>query len=189
MSSKKKKVLYHSDFSLLKTGFGKVSRLVLSYLYQTGKYDIVHLCCGLEDNNSSYTRLPWKSVGALPSSESEVERVKNDPKLAQLASYGAMKIDEVVKEEKPDVYIGVQDIWGCEFATKKGWWRDSNMAIWTTLDSLPILPMAVRTAEKIKNFWCWSDFATESLHDLGHKHVKTLRGPLDESNFYKLDSK
>jgi glycosyltransferase involved in cell wall biosynthesis len=183
---KKKKVFYHSDFSLLKTGFGKVGRLILSHLYGTGKYDIVHFCCGMEDGNGSYDRVPWKNLGCLPNSQEEIQRVKNDPKLAQLASYGAMKIDEVMKREKPDVYIGVQDIWGCEFATKKKWWKDSNMAIWTTLDSLPILPMAVSTAGKVKHFWCWSDFATKSLRKLGHEHVKTLRGPLDESNFYRL---
>jgi len=140
----------------------------------------------MEDGNASFHRVPWQNYGCLPSSQSDIQAIKNDPKLAQLASYGAMKIDEIMKEERPDVYIGVQDIWGCEFATKKKWWRGSNMAIWTTLDSLPILPMAVSTAEKVKNFWCWSDFATKSLNKLGLDHVKTLRGPLDESNFYKL---
>ena len=187
--TQKKKVLYHSDFSLLRTGFGKVARLVLSYLYKTGKYDIVHYCCGLGDQNDSYQKVPWKNVGAMPSDPSQIENIKRDPKLTQLASYGAMTIDDVMAREKPDIYIGVQDIWGVEFATKKPWWTNDNMAIWTTLDSLPILPMAVSTAESVKNFWCWSDFATEGLNKLGHDHVKTLRGPLDHNNFHKLSTK
>jgi glycosyltransferase involved in cell wall biosynthesis len=184
----KKKILYHSDFSLLKTGFGRAARLILTHLYNTEKYDIVHLCCGLVDGHPEFERVPWKCYGAIPRNAAEQSQMQKDPKLAQLASYGAGAIDTIMKEEKPDIYIGVQDIWGVDFATSKGWWRDSNMAIWTTLDSLPILPMAVNTAKKVKNFWCWSDFATKSLHNLGHKHIKTLRGPLDESLYYRLSN-
>lgn len=188
--AKKKKLLYHSDFSLLKTGFGRVSKLVLSHLYNTDKYEIVHFCCGLTEGNPSFSRLPWKNHGALPENPEEARALTQDPKLAQLASYGSQRIDEVMREEKPDVYIGVQDIWGVEFAANKGWFTKTNMAIWTTLDSLPILPMAVKTAEKLDHFWCWSDFATKGLHELGHKHVKTLRGPLDPKYFKRLkDSK
>ena len=104
-----------------------------------------------------------------------------------MASYGAFKIDDVMKREKPDVYIGVQDIWGCDFAIDKTWFTPSNMAIWTTLDSLPILPSAVKAASKMKHFWCWSDFATKSLRTLGHEHVNTMRGPLQTQDFYRLD--
>ena len=178
----KKKILYHSDFSLVNTGFGKAARLILTHLYKTGKYDIVHFCCGLTDNgNPEFERLPWKSIGAL----SPLAQHK-DPKMAQMSAYGAFTINEVMKREMPDVYIGVQDIWGCDFAINKSWFVPDNMAIWTTLDSVPILPSAVDAAKKIKNFWCWSDFATKSLHELGHKHVKTLRGPLQTKDFYRL---
>tara|TARA_Y100001938_G_scaffold81289_1_gene112028 strand:- start:615 stop:2615 length:2001 start_codon:yes stop_codon:yes gene_type:complete len=180
---KKKKILYHSDFSLLKTGFGKAARLILTHLYKTGKYDIVHFCCGLSKDHQEFSRLPWKSIGALPTTIVN----ERDPKVGQMAAYGAFSIDRVMKEEKPDIYIGVQDIWGCDFAIEKPWFVPENMAIWTTLDSLPILPSAVEAASKTKNFWCWSDFATKSLHEIGHKHVKTLRGPLNTSDFHKLD--
>lgn len=185
-TTKKKKVLYHSDFALLKTGFGRVAKLLLSYLYNTGKYDIVQFCCGLTDNNPAYERLPWKCIGALPNNPAELEAMQRDPKLAQLASYGAYKVDQVVCEEKPDVYIAVQDIWGVDFAINKPWFPKDNAAVWTTLDSLPILPTAIEAAKKTNHFWVWSDFATEALSDLGHKHVKTVHGPLDDSLFRRL---
>lgn len=180
----KKKIFYHSDFSLLKTGFGKAAKLVLSYLHNTGKYDIVHFCCGMTNDNPEFARVPWKCIGAVSDSNAHA-----DPKLAQQASYGAFSIDAVMKKEKPDIYIGVQDIWGCDFAISKSWFSPENMAIWTTLDSLPILPTAVKAASETKNFWCWSDFATKSLRKLGHDHVKTLRGPLNINDFYKVDPK
>ena len=61
--NKKKKIVFQSDYSLAKTGFGRNAKAVLSYLYKTGKYDIVHYCCGMNWSNPELKRTPWKSVG------------------------------------------------------------------------------------------------------------------------------
>ena len=184
---KRIKLLYQSDFSLAKTGFGRVARALLTYLYNTNKYDIVHYCCGLPHGHPELKKTPWKSIGTLPNTPQEIEALNKDPQLARMASYGAHRIDEVIKEEKPDVYIAVQDIWGVDFAIEKPWFNNITSVIWTTLDSLPILPTAVEKAKKIKNYWIWSDFATKALNELGHNHVKTMHGPLDTKNFFKLN--
>ena len=42
----RKKVLFLTDFSLVKTGFGRSIKALLSYLYQKDKYDLVHLSTG-----------------------------------------------------------------------------------------------------------------------------------------------
>jgi len=182
----RKKIVFQSDFALAKTGFGRNSKAILKYLYKTGKYDIVHYCCGMQKGNNQLDRTPWKSCGSLPNTQKEVEKLNKDPHLARMASYGAYLLDEVIKEEKPDVYIAVQDIWGVDFAIDKPWFNKINSVIWTTLDSLPILDSAVKCAPKVKNYWIWSDFATQALHKLGHKHVQTVHGALDTQNFYRL---
>jgi glycosyltransferase involved in cell wall biosynthesis len=186
---RKKKILFQSDYSLAKTGFGRNAKAILSYLYKTGKYDIVHYCCGINWSNPELTRTPWKSVGALPDNQQEMENLRRDPNLERLASYGAHYLDKIIEEEKPDIYIAVQDIWGVDFAIEKPWFNKINSIIWTTLDSLPILPSAIEKAEKIKNYWIWSNFATKALHKLGHKHVKTVHGAVDSSDFRKLTGK
>lgn len=183
---KKKKVLYQSDFALAKTGFAKIAKNVLTYLYNTGKYDIVAYCCGVQYSNPELKKTPWKSIGTLPDSGKEIEELNKDPNNARAASYGSYLLDKVILEEKPDVYIAVQDIWGIDFAIDKKWFNKIKSALWTTLDSLPILPTAVQKAPKIKNYWIWSDFATKELHNLGHKHVQTIHGPIQTENFFKL---
>jgi len=184
--SRKKKFLYHSDFTLAKTGFGRVSKSLLTYLYKTNKYDIVHYCCGMQDGNPDLLRTPWKSLGSLPNNPAEIENLNRDPNQARLASYGAYLIDKVISEEKPDVYVAAQDIWGLDYSISKPWFNKIKSAIWTTLDSLPILPSAVAVAPKLKNYWIWSDFATKALHEMNYKHVQTMHGPLDIHNFYRL---
>lgn len=183
---KKKKILYQSDFALAKTGFAKIARNILTYLYNTGKYDIVAYCCGVQYSNPELKKTPWKSVGTLPDSSQEIQELNKDPNAVRSASYGSYLLDKVISEEKPDIYIAVQDIWGIDFAIEKKWFNKITSALWTTLDSLPILPTAVQKAPKIKNYWIWSDFATKELNKLGHIHVKTMRGPIDTKNFFKL---
>jgi glycosyltransferase involved in cell wall biosynthesis len=187
---KKKKLLFQSDFSLMKTGFGRNARALLSYLHKTGKYEILHYCCGIQHSHVKLDKTPWKSIGALPDDEKEKKRAaKGDPSQERAISYGSYYIDAVVRDFKPDVYIAVQDIWGVDFAVPKKWFNKTTSCIWTTLDSLPILPSAVKTAKKVKNYWIWSGFATKELLKLGHDHVQTLRGAIECRHFKKLDDR
>ena len=182
----KKKILIQTDFALAKTGFGRNAKAILKYLYNTNKYDLIQYSCGMNWSNIELTKVPWKSVGTLPDSQEELVNLNRDPNLARQASYGAYNLDKIIEQEKPDVYIAIQDIWGIDFAIDKPWFNKINSVLWTTLDSLPILDSAVACAPKVKNYWIWSDFATKALHNLGHNHVKTVHGALENSLFYRL---
>jgi len=186
---RKKKILFQSDYALAKTGFGRNAKALLSYLYRTGKYDIVHYCCGVQYSSEQLKRTPWKSVGALPDDKQELDQLNRDPHQARMASYGSYYLERVIREEKPDAYIAVQDIWGIDFAVQHEWFTEINSALWTTLDSLPILPTAIEAAKKVKNYWIWSSFATDAMHKLGHTHVKTVHGAVDDKDFYRLSDK
>jgi glycosyltransferase involved in cell wall biosynthesis len=183
---KKKKVLIQTDFSLAKTGFGRNAKTLLKHLYSTNKYDIVHYCCGMTYNHPEFEKTPWKSIGSLPNTQQELEQLNRDPNLARMASYGAHLLDKVIHDEKPDIYMAIQDIWGVDFAIEKPWFDKIASVIWTTLDSLPILQSAITNAPKIKNYWIWSSFATKALHKLGYNHVKTVHGSLEDKEFYRL---
>ena len=181
-----KKLLFQTDSSLAKTGFGRNAKALLSYLYKTKKYEIVQYCCGTDYSSPALKTTPWKSIGTLPTDPAERSRISQDPGQARVASYGGYLIDKVMEEEKPDFYFGVQDIWGTEFAVGKPWFDKINSVIWTTLDSLPILPTAIANAPKIKNYWIWSSFATKALHEMGHKHVKTVHGCIESEHFFRV---
>ena len=185
---KKKKVLLQTDFSLAKTGFGRFAKTILTYLYKTGKYDLVHYCAGIQRGAPQLEQTPWKSIAAIPNDPKVLEKLNRDPREMRMTGYGSYYLDEVIKEEKPDVYIASQDIWGVDFAINKKWFNKISSVIWTTLDSLPILPTAVSAAPKVDNYWIWSSFATKELKSMGYDHVKTMHGPIDHSKFFKLPS-
>lgn len=180
----KKKVLIHSNSCKAFTGFGKNKKNIMRYLHNTGKYELFELANGMEWSNHQLKLMPWKAVGALPPKSS----LRGMDQARQRAEgYGLSAVDKAVKEFKPDVYIGLEDIWGFKDYHHKPWWNKINSMVWTTLDSLPILPQAIEYAPKTKNYYVWASFAEKAMNEMGYDHVKTLRGSLDHQNFYKLE--
>ena len=183
---RKKKILFHSNHCKVFTGFGKNAKNILKYLYDTNKYEIVELSNGLNYSDPKLKYLPWKCYGGLPDSPEVHAEWAKDASRARIMNYGGATIDDVIREEKPDIYIGAEDIWAFGDFYKRKWWSKLNSMIWTTLDSLPILPEAVSAAPQIKHYFVWATFAERALHQLGHKHVKTMRGSLDTTIFNPL---
>lgn len=186
---RKKRVFYHSDSALAKTGFGRVTKEVLTYLQKTGKYELLSFCCATTNGNEKMKdSLPWTQVGAFPQ---EYNAKRNDPAaqpLMRAASYGAFTIDNAVKEFKPDIYLGVQDFWGVNFAFDKPWFKKITSGIWVTIDSLPLQDDMISRGKDISNYWVWSNFAEKELHANGVKHAETVHGPLDTSKFFRLSN-
>jgi glycosyltransferase involved in cell wall biosynthesis len=183
---RKKKLVFQSDFALANTGFGRNTKALLEYLYKTDKYDIVNYAVGLNWSNPNLEATPWKSIGTLPDSQEELNRLNQDPNQARRASYGDYNLNRIIEQEKPDVYIAVQDIWGVDFAIEKPWFNKITSVLWTTLDSLPILPTAIAAAPKAKNYWIWSNFATKALNEMGHKNVTTMHGCVEDKSFFRF---
>ena len=183
---RKKRVLIHSNFCKMFTGFGKHKKNLLSYLYNTGKYDIIELSNGYTWESEQLKFVPWESYGMLPSDPEIHKEISIDERRKHAAGYGAEMIDHAVKELKPDIYLGIEDVWAFNGFIEKEWWNKIHCIVHTTLDSLPILPDAVNAADKIKNYFVWASFAEKAMHKLGHTHVKTVHGTLDASSFNRL---
>jgi len=183
---KKKKILIHSNFCKVFTGFGKHTKNLLSYLYKTGKYELVELSNGFGWNDPQVKSTPWESYGSLPEDPAHQKAIMNDESRKNAAGYGSEMIDYAIKTIQPDIYLGIEDIWAFRGFFDKPWWNKLNCIIHTTLDSLPILPDAIEAAPKIKNYFVWASFAEKALNKLGHNHVKSIKGSVDTSNFFKL---
>jgi glycosyltransferase involved in cell wall biosynthesis len=185
--SRKKKILIHSNHCKAFTGFGKHKKNLLKYLYQTGKYEIVEVSNA--KHKDEVPNMPWKSVGTLPSNKKMLMEIAKDATRQRDAGYGHELINEIIAEEKPDIYLGVEDIWAFTGFTSRPWWDKIHSMIHTTLDSVPLLPEAIQAAPKIKHYFVWASFAQRELERVGHTHIKTVRGSLETKNFFKLEDK
>ena len=178
---RKKTVLIHSNFCKAFTGFGKNQKNILKYLYKTKKYNIVEACNMKVSGDPSLSKLPWKCYGTV---SKDHQRLTSDKQ--KMSGYGFFEIDKIVQEVRPDVYFGIEDIWAFTNYHHKAWWNKMKCIVWTTLDSLPLLPQAIEYAPKIKNYFVWATFAEKAFKKIGYNHVKTLRGSLDTDVFFKL---
>ena len=187
MTERKKKIMIHSNHCKMFTGFGKHKKNLLKYLYKTGKYDLVELSNAKHEDEVPNT--PWPAYGTLPSNKKTLLEISKSPERQRDASYGHEVIDDLIKKEKPDVYLGVEDIWAFTGFTARSWWNKMHCMIHTTLDSVPLLPESIQAAPKIKHYLVWASFAQKELERVGHTHIKTVRGSLETKNFFKLEDK
>jgi glycosyltransferase involved in cell wall biosynthesis len=187
MADRKKKILVHSNFSKAFTGFGKHKKNLLKHLYRTGKYEIVELVNAKNKKFEDHDTLPWRCIGTLPTDAHILKKIQKDPLRARNAGYGHELIDEIIEEERPDIYLGVEDIWAFTGFTKRAWWDKINSIIHTTLDSLPLLPESIEAAPRVKNYFVWAAFAQKEMKKLGFNHVKTVRGIVETDHFFRLE--
>ena len=187
MAERKKKILIHSNHCKAFTGFGKHKKNLLKYLYKTNKYEIVELSNAKHKDQVPNT--PWKAIGTLPSNKKVLMEISKDANKQRNAGYGHELINEIIEEEKPDVYLGIEDIWAFAGFTSRPWWNKMHCMIHTTLDSVPLLPESIQAAPKIKHYFVWASFAQRELERVGHTHIQTVRGSLETKNFFKINEK
>jgi glycosyltransferase involved in cell wall biosynthesis len=160
---------------------------VLRYLYRTGKYNLIEFANTRHKNAPELETLPWQAVGTLPD-QAKLQEISSDQSKLRTATYGLMEVDSLIKEFKPDFYIGIEDIWALSPLVDKKWWNE-NCMIWTTLDSLPLYTDAIKIIPKVKHYYAWASFAGKEAERLGYPKgsIKTLRGATETSSFFRLN--
>lgn len=181
-----KKVIYLSNCSKQRTGFARHAKAVLIGLRKAG-IEVVEVACGVAKSSPVLKSLPWKAYGTMPDSPDEYQHLNGTPHLLEAMFFGNNAIDEIIKIEKPDAIILVEDIWKVAWAFFKPWFNRIPTLIHTPVDSSPVLPLIKDNAHILKNIWVKAEFAERDLAGVGIKS-KTVPLITDHSKFYPLDS-
>ncbi len=187
MSHSKIKVLVQSNYSRMVTGFGKNMKNILLALYNDPDIEVVEAANGVPYGRDIST--PWESYGTYPSNPKILSAIEKEPSKKRAAQYGFYVIDEIVEKVKPDVFLGIEDVWAFREYENKPWWNKTKKIIWTTLDSLPILDQAIEMEPKCDKMLVWASFAEKAMKELGHETVETVHGAVDYSHFKPLDNR
>ena len=181
---KKLRVLVHSNHSRLVTGFGKNAKNILLALHADPQIEVIEAGNGAKFGADLLT--PWESYGTSPTNPLVLQSIQGNGQKERMAQYGYYTIDEIIDKCKPDVYLGIEDIWAFTEYHKKPWWNKINKVLWTTLDSLPILDQALQMEPRCDKMLVWASFAEDQMKKLGHKNVETLHGAVDYTHFEPL---
>ena len=191
----KRRVGFISSNVTVRTGFSDNAKAILSNLYKKDKYEIFYLTQGTHVEDPSLQKTPWKSIGTINPNEIDENRFHNDPGYQKAVSYGNVSVQNFIIENKLDVVIHIEDIWSSskECYIDAPWWKfmKNNFLQWTTLDSLPILPLAKEWAKNSSNMWVWASFAEKALKQEDPKlysHVRTVPGTTDLTRFHPISN-
>lgn len=162
--SRKKKILLQTNAPHLKTGLGQNGRYLMKHLLKTGKYEVVYYCTnGVFQNDPNLGRMPCKAYGCLPSDQNVLNQLGQNPGYARDVGYGAYFIDEIMKNERPDVYWESDDLWSTNGYLEKSWFKHTNVVFHKTADSVPILDVAYQQAKATPYFYTWVKFAADEM--------------------------
>jgi len=136
--------------------------------------------------------MPWRCYGLNPdvNQRAQINSIQDEGQRGlahRNAGYGLYKIDDVVRLEKPDGMVALEDSWGFGDAPNRKWSRKLNPFYHCTIDSLKFLDDQLDLAHKAKNLCVWASFAEEEYHRLGYTHVRTIPGCIDPEEYYPID--
>ena len=188
----KKKIVLQTNAPFLKTGLGQNGRCLMKHLLKTGKYDLVYYCTNqVFAHDPNLGRLPCKAYGAIPNDQNVIARMNQDQGFGREVSYGAYFIDQIIKDEKPDIWWGSDDVWGFNGYSDKPWFKEISSIYHITVDSVPVLSQAYQQAKASPHFFTWAKFAQKEMQrvDPSLKHIRTIYGMADVSHFAPISQK
>lgn len=193
---KKKRVGFVTSPIFIKTGFSNNARSLFPYLYKTGKYELFHLNQSIPENDANFLRYPWHNNGVFKPGTFDENRIRADGNYQRFVSYGNAAVESFIIDNKLDILIHVEDGWSSdENAYLKSKWFPfikNNFLQWTTIDSMPILPLYRNFAAECPNMWVWASFAEKALKEIDAKkfnHVKTVYGCLNTDEYFPISKK
>lgn len=182
----RKKVILNTNPPWLLTGLAENGTLLARHLEKTGKYDLVYYASQTHVQDPNHARQPWKSRGCIPPDPQVHARAQQDPAgYGRWLAYGNLMIGDLVKDEKPDIFWGSDDIWtfGNEF-WKSSWWKQIHSCLHVTVDSLPVSEMAYDQAKETAHYYVWAKFAMDEMRKRKETaHVKQIYGAIDVAEF------
>jgi glycosyltransferase involved in cell wall biosynthesis len=184
------RILLQTNPCFLRTGLAENAKTLLRYLYsRPDLYEIAQMATqGTMTNDPRLNLTPWKSFGSIPPDQEIINRINSDPGFARNATYGSVNIDNVIKEWKPTIWIGSDDLWSFPLSdyAEKPWFQRINSIHHITVDSVPVLDQAFEQAKKSKVFLTWAKFAAKEMKRVGGasmNHVSSIYGAMDTGLF------
>lgn len=159
---RKKRILFCSESTFLKTGYATYTREILNYLHGTGKYEIAELGSYGYSGDERSKNIPWKYYGVMPhpSSPKDVHDRYNSIPTNQ---FGEFAFDEVCLNFKPDIVCDIRDFWMMEHQERSVFRDFFKWCIMPTVDAYPQARQWMATYQSADACLSYSDWAGEVL--------------------------
>ena len=132
---RKKRILFCTESTFLNTGYATYSREILSYLHNTGKYEIAELGAYGHMNDPRSANIPWKFYGVIPhpNDEGNMKKYKSNA----LGQFGGFSFEPVCLDFRPDIVCDIRDFWMVDFIDKSPYRKFFKWILMPTVDAAP----------------------------------------------------
>ena len=183
------RILLQTDPPFVKTGLAENGKTLARHWFKQDKYDFAYYCAqGTATTHPHLNTTPWKSYGCIPPDQELINRINADPLFGRNASYGSVNIDAVIRDWKPTIWIGANDIWSFPLSdyADKPWYSKIHSLHHITIDSVPVNEQAYEQAKRSKNYLTWAKFGAKEMQRVGGpsmSHVSSIYGAMDINLF------
>lgn len=190
--SYKKKVMICSEASFLNTGYANYTRNLLTYLHNTGKYELAELAAYGQRNDPKGTRLPWKYYGVMPNKDfqpvnnAELKAYEN----GGIGQFGSFLFESACLDFKPDIVFDLRDFWMCEFIDRSPFRNYFKWVLMPTVDAFPQARQWIDMYKRTDALFTYSEWAGDVLKEQAGENNITYFGtasPCPDAIYQKLN--
>lgn len=189
--SNRHKIVFQTNAPWLKSGLAENGRILMNWLARRGKYDLTYFCTQTFAHDPNLKRLPYDAVGAIPSDQNFLNQISSDHGRLRDVYYGGAMINQVIKDKKPTIWVGSDDIWAFpNHYFESEWFKQINSVMHITVDSVPVSEMAYKQAHATKNYFTWAEFGAEEMRSRDGKcsHVDFIYGASNTQKFKPISA-
>lgn len=160
MKKPKLKILICSEASFLSSGFGILTKELLTRLHSTGKYDIAEFASYGMVNDPRDKEISWKYYA---------NAVKdNDPRYQEYMSrpdnqFGRWRFEKVLLDFRPDIVCDMRDYWMSSYQAISPLRKYFHWILMPTVDSAPQQEEWIDTFLSADAIFTYSDWGAEVL--------------------------
>lgn len=185
--TKKPRLLFNNEFSLLSTGFSNIGYEVIKRLYATNKYEIAELASYAYPDDPLLDDVPWKVYPVMPHA-SDIEGIKAC-KSVRTAQFGELKFNETLLDFHPDIVISWRDVWMDSYISHNPF-RDKYKWIYmTTIDGEPQREDWIDVYKRADVLCTYTKWAANIARKQGINVIDVLSPGTDETVYKPIKNK
>lgn len=169
---RKKRILHVGESHFLSTGYSTYSRSLLSYLHNSGKYEIAELGCYAGPNDPRGKNVPWKFYpnGPDETNQEEINHYNSSP----MNQFGEWKFEAACLDFRPDIVFDFRDHWYFSYQEQSPFRKNYNWCICPTVDSLNQNEDWLSTFINADGVFTYTDWSKKVLQEEGGGLINLL---------------
>lgn len=169
--NRKKRILFLSEASYTKSGFGIYANEVLKRLAQTGKYELAELASFGHINHPNDVNSNWLIYpNAVPDNDPRAATYKSHP----TNIFGAWRFDKVCLDFQPDVVFGYRDPWMLLWENYSPLRRFYHQVWMPTVDSGPVQDAWIDAYTRCDGVFGYTEYGLKQLNKQSNNKIKTI---------------